>query len=145
MPQVSGACLPRFELDGYRALDVPSLHRATLDAIARLDTPVDHLDLRVAFAGTPPAFPAPLLLSRWTPAHFEHYEGAIRRESRRSRAVDVPADLAGADLYMFHIAGKLVRLDASHRFTPCGQRHLLGDRVPGRCVLRCSRRRASGR
>ena len=59
-------------------------------------------------------------MSRWTPAHFEHYAGAIRRESRTIRAVDVPKDLDGADLYIFHIAGKLVRLDASHRFTPWG-------------------------
>jgi len=108
----------RFELDGYKALDVASLHKATLDAIARLDKPVDHLDLAVEFAGAPPAFPAPLLLSRWTPAHFEHYEGAIRRESRTSRIVDVPKQLADAQLYIFHIAGRLDKLDASHRFAP---------------------------
>lgn len=120
VPHVGAGCLPRFELDGYRALDVATVHQATLDAIARLDTPVDHLDLTVDFAGTPPVFPAPLLLSRWTPTHFEHYAGAIRRESRTSRAVEVPKDLDGADLYIFHIDGKLVRLDASHRFKPWG-------------------------
>jgi uncharacterized protein DUF6056 len=118
--QTASACLPRFELDGYRALDVASLHRATLDAIARLDTPVVHLDVAVEFAGAPPAFPKPLLLSRWTPASFEHYAGAIRRESRTSRAVDVPPELATADLYVFHIAGRLEKLDSSHRFAPWG-------------------------
>ena len=114
-------CLPHFELDGYRALDVESLHKATLDAIARLPEPVERLDLSVEFAGARPELPRPhLYLSRWTPEHFEHYAGAIRRESRTRRIVDVPKDLADADLYVFHIAGKLVRLDASHRFTPWG-------------------------
>ena len=118
--QTGGGCVPRFELDGYRALDVASLHVATLDAIARLDPRPDHLDVAVEFAGAPPAFPAPLLLSRWTPAHFEHYAGVIRRESRTTRSVVVPADLAGTDLYIFHIAGRLEKLDATHRFTPWG-------------------------
>jgi hypothetical protein len=118
--QTGGGCVPRFELDGFRALDIASLHAATLDAISRLDPPPDRLDVAVEFAGAPPAFPAPLYLSRWTPAHFEHYAGAIRRESRTTRIVDVPPELAGADLYIFHIAGRLERLDASHRFTPWG-------------------------
>ena len=118
--QTGGDCVPRFELDGFRALDITSLHKATLDAIERLDPVPDHLDVAIEFAGAPPAFPAPLYLSRWTPAHFEHYAGAIRRESRTSRVVDVPPELAGADLYIFHITGRLERLDASHRFTPWG-------------------------
>jgi hypothetical protein len=114
-------CLPHYELDGYRALDVDSLHKATLDAIARLPERPDHLDLVVEFAGARPELPQPqLYLSRWSPDHFEHYAGAIRRESRTSRIVDVPKDLADADLYVFHIAGKLVKLDASHRFKPWG-------------------------
>jgi hypothetical protein len=110
-----------FELDGYRALDLATIHRATLDAIARLDPAVDQLTLAVEFAGERPALPRPrLLLSKWTPDHFEHYAGAIRRESRTSRIVDVPRELADAELYVFHIAGKLEKLDASHRFRPWG-------------------------
>jgi hypothetical protein len=121
VPEAGTGCLPRFELDGYRALDVDSLHKATLDAIARLPEPVDHLDLEVEFTGARPELPRPhLYLSRWTPEHFEHYAGTIRRESRTVRVVDVPKDLAGAELYIFHIAGKLEKLDDSHRFTPWG-------------------------
>jgi hypothetical protein len=121
VPDAGEGCLSRFELDGFRPLDIATIHRSTLDAIAKLDAPVDHLTLAVEFAGERPALPAPhLLLSRWTPAHFEHYAGAIRRESRTTRIVDVPPELAGADVYVFHIAGKLVRLDASHRFTTWG-------------------------
>jgi hypothetical protein len=124
VPETGAGCLPRFELDGYRALDVDSLHKATLDAIARLPEtpkPIDHLDLEVEFAGERPELPRPhLYLSRWTPEHFEHYAGTIKRESRTTRAVDVPKELADAELYIFHIAGKLQKLDASHRFTPWG-------------------------
>lgn len=118
--QTGTGCVPRFELEGFRALDIASLHAATLDAIAHLEPQPDHLDVAVEFAGAPPAFPAPLMLSRWTSAHFEHYAGAIRREDRTTRVVDVPAELAGADLYIFHIAGRLEHLDASHRFKPWG-------------------------
>jgi hypothetical protein len=121
VPDAGQGCLERFELDGYRPLDLATIHRATLDAINKLDTPVAHLTLAIEFAGERPVLPRPhLLLSKWTPERFEHYAGAIRRESRTSRIVDVPKELADAELYVFHIAGKLVRLDASHRFTPWG-------------------------
>jgi hypothetical protein len=122
VPEAAGqGCLDRFELAGYRPLDLATIHRATLDAIAKLDPPVAQLTLAVEFAGERPALPRPrLLVSRWTPERFEHYAGAIRRESRTSRVVDVPRELADAELYVFHIAGKLVKLDASHRFAPWG-------------------------
>ena len=121
VPDAGQGCLDRFELDGYRPLDLATIHRATLDAIAKLDEPVAQLTLAVQFAGERPALPRPrLLVSRWTPEHFEHYAGAIRRESRTSRVVEVPRELADAELYVFHIAGKLVKLDASHRFAPWG-------------------------
>ena len=35
-------------------------------------------------------------------------------------SIEVPRELADAELYVFHIAGKLVKLDASHRFAPWG-------------------------
>jgi hypothetical protein len=121
VPEAGSGPVARFELDGYRALDIDSIHKATLDAIARLDPPVDHLDLAVEFTGARPELPrAKLYLSRWTPTSFEHYAGAIRRESRTTRVVDVPKEVAEAELYIFHIAGKLEKLDASHRFTPWG-------------------------
>lgn len=107
------------ELDGYRGIDVGSIHKAAEAAIDRLRDRIaparlEQLDVVVDFEGAAPPLPRPtLLLGRWRPSGYEGHTGAIeRRGSSRVRAVKLPRELAGTDfeIYAYQVSGQARRL-----------------------------------
>jgi hypothetical protein len=111
------------ELGAYRGIDVGSIQKAEVAAIAELIErlgPAAHLsklDLEVQFVGAPPPLPRPhLIVGRWTPTRFEAYAGAInRRGHSTTRDVALPKELRAQDLeiLLYQVGGETRRLGTS--------------------------------
>lgn len=113
------------ELGYYKGIDVASIHKALVPAIAALRArlgavQLDALELAVEFAGEPPKLPrARAIVARWRLAHPDQVDGWAATIVRRTRAprrdVEVPVELAARDLEMFayHVGGEARRLGSS--------------------------------
>jgi hypothetical protein len=113
VPRIDPPVADTFALGSFKGFDFASMHREIQVAIAMLRqrSEIRGVDVAVELPEVAVTWPRPaLLVGRWTPERYEGYEATITRESGKTRAVKLPAQLRDAEVFVYLVGGDLKRL-----------------------------------